>query len=205
MEETKQIKVSVFTPLIYLAIILTCFIGFSIFYRRRQVKNLQEAEPIFEENYTALLYNTLKLQYNDATLSKEQKPHDRVMKAALLRRGTEGIRRSLKLKENEAVYKNLYENGLIGDEIYQQYTIQVKFQELEVKEIANECELYKKGWSQQFFKVAQEICFNEALRRRLSVMDQRAKDLADLWEYQVHKSEVEPIKTTVGTTSVEAK
>ena len=66
------------------------------------------------------------------------------MKAALLRRAVEAIRRSMKLKENEPVFNKLYQNGLIGDDIFKQYQIQIKFQELELKDIVTECETYKK-------------------------------------------------------------
>ncbi|CAH6718560.1 translocation protein Sec66p [[Candida] jaroonii] len=188
----KTANISVFTPIIYLIILLSCFIAFSIIYRRRTVRNLQKIDPIFEENYPLIMYSILKDQYNDPNLSKEQKPHEKVMKAALLRRGVEAIRRSLKLKESESVYKSLYENGLIGDDIFKQYNIQVKFQELEIQEIARDCELYKKGWTANFFKVAQEVCFNEALRRRILIIEDRAKDLSDTWEY--YEQEVEKIE-----------
>ena len=73
------------------------------------------------------------------------------MKAALLRRAAEAIRRSMKLKENEVAFTKLYQNGLIGDDIFKQYEFQIKFQELELKEIVAECESYKKGWVQTFF------------------------------------------------------
>lgn len=188
-EAPQHINISVFTPILYLIVLLTCFVIFSVIYRQRKVKNLSQAEQIFDENYSLIIYNSLKEQYNDPQLSKDQKPHEKVMKAALLKRAVEAIRRSLRLKESEPVYKNLYQNGLIGDDLFQQFNIQVKFQELEVKEIVQECEVYKKNWSQLFFKVAQEICFNEALRRRLFAINERAKDLAVLWDDYVEKSE----------------
>lgn len=206
-EEAAQqhINISVFTPILYLVVLLTCFVAFSVIYRKRKVKNLTNAEQIFDENYSLTIYNTLKQQYNDPDLPKDQKPHEKVMKAALLKRAVEAIRRSLRLKESEPVYKNLYQNGLIGDDLFQQFNIQVKFQELEIKEIAQDCEVYKKNWSQLFFKVAQEICFNEALRRRLFAMDDRAKDLAELWQGYVNKSENDANKTNAIEEKINSK
>lgn len=185
----EQIKVSVFIPLIYVAILLAAFSAFSITYRKKKITKLAQVEPIFQENIPSVIYNQLKQIYTDSEISKEEKPHEKVMKAALLRRAVEVIRRSLKLKENEPVFTKLYQEGLIGDDLFKQFEIQAKVQELELKEIMQECETYKKGWMQQFFPVAQEICFNEALRRRLKAMDDRSESLSELWEYYVDKSE----------------
>lgn len=187
--QQEQLNISVFTPILYLVVLVSCFIAFSVIYRRRKVSQLSQQEPIFEENYSLNLYQYLKSQYTNDQIPKEEKPHEKVMKAALLRRGVEAIRRSIKLKENEQAFNKLYQEGLIGDEIFQQYAIQVKFQELDIKEIVLECESYKKNWSQLFFKVAQEICFNEALRRRLNAMDERASSLSTLWQYFADQSE----------------
>lgn len=169
--EPEIVKISVFTPLIYVGVVLTVFVIFSIVYRRRRLQSFTEIEPLFKENYPAEIYHQLKAAYVDADLPKEKKPHEKVMKAALLRRAAEAIRRSMKLKENEVAFTKLYQNGLIGDDIFKQYEFQIKFQELELKEIVAECESYKKGWVQTFFPLAQEICFNEALRRRLKVLE----------------------------------
>lgn len=185
----EQIKISIYTPLIYVGVLLTCFIAFSIIYRRKKLNKLTKVEPIFSDNHTLNLYLFLKQQYNNPEATAETKPHTKVMKAALLRRGVEAIRRSLKLKENEPIFNKLYQEGLIGDDVFKNFQIQAKFQEIELKEIVQECETYKKGWVQQFFPVAQEICFNEALRRRLNSMDERSKSLSDLWQYYVEKSE----------------
>lgn len=190
-EETAErvIKVSIFTPLIYVGVLMSCFIAFSVIYRKKKLQKLTTIEPIFPENHTLSLYQFLKLQYVNPDVAKENKPHERVMKAALLRRGVEAIRRSLKLKEVEPVFNKLYQDGLIGDDVFKNFQFQAQFQELEIKEIVQECETYKKGWVQQFFPVAQEICFNEALRRRLAAMDERSKTLSIQWQYFVEQSE----------------
>ncbi|KAG2735661.1 hypothetical protein G9P44_001875 [Scheffersomyces stipitis] len=191
---TEQIRISVFTPLIYVAILLGVFIVFSIRYRRNRLNKLVSIEPIFPDNQPAKIYESLKQSAADPNVAKENKPHDKVLKAALLRRGAEAIRRSMKLKENEPIFNKLYEDGLIGDDVYKQFQIQAKLQEIELKEIVQECETYKKGWVQTFFPTVQEICFNEALRRRLSAIDSRSEEYAKLWEYLVDQSEQPVIK-----------
>jgi len=187
MEEV--VKISVLTPIIYVSLLVGVFLTFSVLYRKKRVKQLSSFEPIFSENYASDIYAHLKQQYTDENVAKEDRPHEKVMKAALLRRACEAIRRSMKLKENGPAYNKLYQDGLIGDDMLKQYEIQVKFQEIELKEIVAECESYKKGWVQTFFPIAQEICFNEALRRRLFAMEDRSNSLLQLWELQVEKSE----------------
>lgn len=192
-EETQPIedipKISVFTPIIYVLLLLGIFVVFSVVYRRKRLQKLQHFEPLFGENRPAQFYEFLKQQYTNPDAPKEQKPHEKVMKAALMRRAVEAIRRLMKLKEFEGNFTKLYADGLIGDDIHQQYEIQVKFQELEIQDIARECESFKKGWVQTFFPVCQEVCFNEALRRRLYAMDDRLASLLELWHYQVAKLE----------------
>lgn len=188
-EPITQIKVSIYTPLIYVGVLLSAFAVFSVLYRRNKISKLAQVEPLFGENHLLTLYGFLKDQYTNPDASKDQKPHEKVMKAALLRRAVEAIRRSLKLKENEPVFTKLYQDGLIGDEVFQNFALQAKFQELELKEIVAEVEGFKQGWSATFFPVAQEICFNEALRRRLNAMDERSKTLSMLWGHYVEKSE----------------
>ncbi|KAI3406660.2 sec66 [Candida oxycetoniae] len=184
----EAVKMSVFTPLIYVGVVLTAFMIFSIWYRKKRVDKFKEVKPIFKENSNALIYQELKSQYTDPNLAKDKKPHEKVMKAALLRRAAEAIRRSMKLKENEPIFHKLYQNGLIGDDMFKQLEFQIKFQEIELKDIVVECESYKKGWSQTFFPLAQEICFNEALRRRMNAMDERFENLSQLWDYQASPS-----------------
>jgi translocation protein SEC66 len=187
MEEV--VKISVLTPIIYVSLLVGVFLTFSVLYRKKRVKQLSSFEPIFGENYASDIYANLKLQYIDESVPKADRPHEKVMKAALLRRACEAIRRSMKLKENGPAYNKLYQDGLIGDDMLKQYEIQVKFQEIELKDIVAECESYKKGWVQTFFPTAQEICFNEALRRRLFSMEDRTSNLMELWEIEAEKSE----------------
>lgn len=192
-EEAAQtvVKMSVLTPLIYVAVMLSAFTAFSILYRRHRLHKLVSVEPIFGKNHLLELYEILREKYQDKLLAKDKRPPEKVVKAALLRRAVEAIRRSLKLKENEPVFTKLYQDGLIGDDVFKQFELQQKVQQLELKDIVEECQLFHKEWPQLFFPVVQEICYNEALRRRLHAMDERSEQLSLLWNYYVDKSEVQ--------------
>ncbi|KAK6463500.1 Pre protein translocase subunit Sec66-domain-containing protein [Scheffersomyces coipomensis] len=199
------VKISVLTPLIYTFILLSIFITFSILYRRNRVKQLSKIEPIFGENHPKRIYEFLKQQVID---QPDNKPHEKVLKAALLRRSVEAVRRTMKLKENQPIFNKLYQDGLIGDDVYKQFEIEMKLQELEFREILTECETFKKGWVQTFIPLSHEICFNEALRRRLYSMDDRSESLIEMWEYfgeklggESEKKEVKPIEAATDEVS----
>lgn len=189
--EQKIIRISIYTPLIYVAVMTTAFVVFSIYYRRHRLSKMIDVEPFFGRNYSLELYTAVKDRYYDKLLPKEGRPPEKVVKAALLRRAVEAIRRSLKLKENEPVFNKLYQEGLIGDDVFKQYEFQNKVQQVELKEIVEECQQFSKEWPTTFFPVAQEICYNEALRRRLNCMDDRSEKLTELWNYYVEKLEPE--------------
>lgn len=192
-EETQTtapvVKMSVLTPLAYVAVMLIAFLAFSVLYKRHRFNKMISVEPIFGRNYCLELYELLKEKYQDKLLPKDTRPPEKAVKAALMRRAVEAIRRSLKLKENEPVFTRLYQEGLIGDDVYKQFELQSKVQQLELKDIVEECQHFSKDWPALFFPVVQEICYNEALRRRLHAMDDRSEHLSTLWNYYVEKSE----------------
>ncbi|ODQ79824.1 hypothetical protein BABINDRAFT_161512 [Babjeviella inositovora NRRL Y-12698] len=130
-------------------------------------------DSIFTENLSKRMYLDLK--------QLEQKVNDKVLKAALMRRGAESIRRTLKLREITPHFLALYQQGSIGDELFKNFEIHSRLQEEELKEVAMEAESIQQGWATTFFPIVQEICFNEALRRRLNVLDDRGVELNKLW------------------------
>ncbi|ODV82754.1 hypothetical protein CANARDRAFT_10281 [[Candida] arabinofermentans NRRL YB-2248] len=166
--------ISIYTPIIYVAILLTTLIVFSISHRKKKFKKLTTLAPIFSESYPKEIYLELKYQ-------TDPKVNEKVLKAALIRRGAESLRRMIKLKETEPFVNALYQKGSIGDEVFERYKIQAKLQELEMQELAMEAEGIKKGWAQTFFPVCQEVTINEALRRRLNATEERGKILSMQW------------------------
>lgn len=89
--ETKVI--SVYTPLIYVFILVVYLVMFASNYRKKQAKKISEQPSIFDENDAHDLFFQIK------EMSENEKVHEKVLKAALLNRGAESVRRSLKLKE----------------------------------------------------------------------------------------------------------
>lgn len=172
-EAPKPVKISVFTPLIYVAIILTTFVIFSKVYRQRSLKRLSRTKPFFPENAQKQIY--LELKENDP------KANDKVLKAALFRWASESIRRTLKLKECEPFMTKMYQAGSIGDDLWTRFTLAQKLEELEIQEIIQEVELIKANWSAKFFPLLQEITFNEAIKRRVLAIDLLKETQLEQW------------------------
>ena len=129
-EATEKItKISVYTPLIYVAIILTALITFSKIYRKRYINKLSHTKPFFPPNIQKQVYFELAAQ--------DPKPNDKVLKAALFRWASESIRRTIKLKECEQSITKMYQAGSIGDELFTRYDFATNFDELEINTIAN--------------------------------------------------------------------
>ncbi|QBM88763.1 translocation protein SEC66 [Metschnikowia aff. pulcherrima] len=189
-EKVEQVlRISVYTPLVYVGVMVTAFAIFSVLYRRHRLRKLIGVEPLFAHNHALDLYTAVKDKYYDKLAPKDERPPEKAVKAALLRRAVEAIRRSLKLKENEVVFNRLYQEGLIGDDVFQQFVLQNKVQQAELSDIVQESRQFSAQWPEAFFPVAQEICFNEALRRRLNAMDDRSESLLEMWNYYVDKAD----------------
>ncbi|CAR28921.1 hypothetical protein ZYGR_0U02800 [Zygosaccharomyces rouxii] len=179
-EEHVETKiVSVYTPLIYSAILILSLVIFGSQYRKRRIAKMAELPSIFDDNDARDIHVALK------ELNDEQPVHEKVLKAALLNRGAEAIRRSFKMKELEPQINILYKNGSIGEDYWQRYQNEVKLIELEFKQTLQEAQEIQPGWLQMFVVVAKEICFNQALARRYNSILKRKTVCAEEWELKL--------------------
>ncbi|SCU91989.1 LAMI_0E08240g1_1 [Lachancea mirantina] len=160
ISETKS--VSFYTPMVYVSILLISLVIFASRYRRKTIKELSELPSMFDESVARDLY----FEIQGLAETGESKVHEKVVKAALLNRGAEAIRRTLKLKESEPQITVLYKNGSVGEEYWKRYQNEVKLTELEFKECIQEAEKLQPGWAQLFVAISKEICFNQAMARR---------------------------------------
>lgn len=174
LSEPEFIKVSIYTPIIYLTILITVFVVFSSIYRKKKLNNrINQVNSLFPRNYSKEMYLQLKQQ--------DPKPNDKILKAALLRRGSECIRKMFKLRENEPNINALYQKGSIGHDYFESFQLEKKLNELEMNELVQEANSIKANWAQQFFPICQEITINEALRRRLNALESRKTESLKEW------------------------
>ncbi|CCD24239.1 Sec63 complex subunit SEC66 NDAI_0C05800 [Naumovozyma dairenensis CBS 421] len=175
MEEILK-NVSFYTPIIYSAILLISLLLFASQYKKSQLKKRTELPSIFDENDARDLYFEIK-SMDDV--------HEKVIKAALLNRGAEAIRRSLKMKELEPQIELIYKNGSVGEEYWQRFQNEMKLMEVEFKDCIQEAEALQPGWVQLFVGNAREICFNQAMQRRFDAIIKRKEVSIKEWDLKL--------------------
>lgn len=180
-ETVKIVPTSFYTPFLYGAILLICLFFFSKYYKQQRIKQLTQLRSIFDEHDARDLYFEIK----EMKEAGEVKVHDKVIKAALLNRGAENIRRSFKLKELMPQVENLYKNGSIGDDYWKSFQTETKVTEAEVKDCIVEAEKIQPGWPQAFLQLCQEICFNQALQRRYNSILERKNTCIKEWDLDI--------------------
>lgn len=148
--------------------------------QKEAAKKISEQPSIFDENDAHDLYFQIK------EMSENEKIHEKVLKAALLNRGAESVRRSLKLKELAPQINLLYKNGSIGEDYWKRFETEVKLIELEFKDTLQEAERLQPGWVQLFVMVCKEICFNQALSRRYQSILKRKEVCIKEWELKIN-------------------
>lgn len=178
--ETKS--VSVYTPLIYVAVLILSLIIFGSQYRKKQIKELSQLKSIFDENEARDIYLDLKEK------CEEENIHEKVMKAALLNRGAEAVRRSIKLKELGPQIEIIYKNGGIGEDYWKRFQNEIKLADLEFKETIQEAETLQPGWVQLFVGLSKEICFNQALSRRYNSIAKRTETCIKQWDLELDEN-----------------
>lgn len=186
-EATAQVftKISITTPVLYFAILLVLLVSFSVYHKRSQIRSMQKltSTPLFFPSHnrdweqvaitsTSTPDSTPALLFNDLV---ELNAHEKMLKSALVLRASEAMRRLLKLKECEQGVTMLYTRGLIGDESFQHFKLQLKLQDAEMRDVVMAAEGLQQSWgqSQLIIANAQEVTMNQALRRRVNAIDKR--------------------------------
>ena len=131
-------------PVLYLTILIGSFYTFSKIYRQRQVRKAESLEPWFPPHKQRNIYLSL-LHLDPAEASdggdsekKLKQVPDSVLKAALLRRALEDIRRIVQLRTSKPALQTLLQRGSVGDELWQRFLRAEKDMEEEVKDVVNE-------------------------------------------------------------------
>jgi translocation protein SEC66 len=129
-------------PVLYLTILIGSLATFSSLYRRRQVAKAAQLENWFPPHRARDIYlSLLHLDPADASSESETKLKevpDSLLKAALLRRALEDIRRIVQLRSSKAALQNLLQRGSVGDELWQRFLRAEQEMEAEVKDVAQE-------------------------------------------------------------------
>ncbi|KAF9905741.1 translocation protein S66 [Linnemannia zychae] len=144
---------SVWLAVIYIGGWILSMRIFGYFWKNRKLA-INNAEPWFPENIPKSQYIAL-LQQSDPEATEAQ------LKAALMRRATEGVVRVLSMREDKQVLASLVKQGTVGDDIWVEFTLSEKELEQEIMAIVAEANTFKEGWGRTILQTASETLTHE--------------------------------------------
>ncbi|EEB07268.1 ER protein translocation subcomplex subunit Sec66 [Schizosaccharomyces japonicus yFS275] len=176
---------SIYVPIVYVAVLIGFLYGISVFVRKRKPKgpeNLLEDwfGPCHARN---VFFSVLK-----------QKPPapDVILKSSLVIRGTEDLKRLLKMKNSRNALNVLINRGAVGDELIQEFTRLEKEMELELMDVARTANTLQEGWNQFFFQSCNEIINNERIHNKLDEIPKNIEQASKRWQQE--KAEFEQVE-----------
>jgi len=145
-QPTKSFWTNLLLPALYLIIVAASLYTFSSTYRKRQLAKTAKLEPWFPPHrqrdvYLSLLHLDPSEQAGSGDGDSEKKLSrvpDSVLKAALLQRALEDIKRIVQLRQAKPALQTLLQRGSVGDELWQRLLRAEQEMEAEVKDVVNE-------------------------------------------------------------------
>lgn len=104
--------------------------------------------------------NTQKEEYI-ALLNCEPAVPEFHLRAALLRRAMEAVRRLVQIQQEKPALQQLMKTGSIGDDLWQEFSTAEQEITAELQEIAMEANTFKEGWGQTIFSTAAQMLEHE--------------------------------------------
>ncbi|CAO1597923.1 Translocation protein S66 [Xanthoria calcicola] len=176
--------VSLTIPFAYLGILIGSLATFSSLYRKRKAAKSSTLEPWFGPNVQRDIY--LSLLHLEPEPGKERSPAvpDGVLKAALLHRAVEDIRRILEVRNAKQALSNLLQRGSVGDDMWQRFLRAEKEIEAELRDVVEEANALQSGWGQTIFQSANEMHHNAILREKLIAIQAQGKSDKEWWQQE---------------------
>ncbi|KAJ5558166.1 hypothetical protein N7535_008382 [Penicillium sp. DV-2018c] len=175
---------SLAVPIAYLGILLGSLATFSSLYRKRKAHKAASLEPWFSPHLQRDIYFSLLHLEPSETSPKEKKAPaipDSILKASLLRRASEDIRRIMALRSQKQALATLLQRGSVGDDLWQRFQRAEKEMEDEVKDVVSEANAYAPGWGQTIFQSANEMMNNDIYRKRMEEQQGKLEEERQWW------------------------
>ncbi|KAI1764807.1 Sec62/63 complex, subunit Sec66 [Hypoxylon sp. FL1150] len=169
-------------PFAYITVLGGSLYTFSTVYRKRKAFENANLEPWFPPHLQRNIYLTLLHMEPEAGQEKAPKVPDSVIRAALLRRAVEDIRRIIQIRTSKQALNTLLQRGSVGEDLNQRFVRAEKEIEEELRDVVTEANALAPGWGQAIFQSANEIAANTMLRTRLEEIDGRAAADKEWWE-----------------------
>ncbi|KAL4940527.1 Pre protein translocase subunit Sec66-domain-containing protein [Aspergillus oleicola] len=177
--------VTLLVPFAYLSVLIGSLATFSSLYRKRKARKASSLEPWFPAHiqrdiYFSLLH--LEPSSKEKEKEKEKKVPESVLKAALLRRAMEDIKRVMALRSQKQALSMLLQRGSVGDDLWQRFLRAEKEMEDEVRDVVSEANAYGPNWGQTIFQSANEMVNNAIVRERLDRHQKKLDEEKAWWE-----------------------
>ncbi|KAL3465385.1 Pre protein translocase subunit Sec66-domain-containing protein [Aspergillus heterothallicus] len=173
-------------PFAYLSVLIGSLATFSSLYRKRKARKATSLEPWFPPHLQRDIYFSLlhidPAPSKEKSSEKEKKVPESVLKAALLRRATEDIKRVMALRSQKQALAMLLQRGSVGDDLWQRFLRAEKEMEEEVRDVVSEANAYVPGWGQTIFQSANEMVNNALIRERIEKHQKKAEEEKEWWE-----------------------
>ncbi|KAK5696779.1 Translocation protein S66 [Elasticomyces elasticus] len=186
----KSFWTNLLLPTLYLIIVIGSLYTFSSTYRKRQLAKAAKLEPWFPSHrqrdiYLSLLHldPSVQVDAGEKALSKlPDKVPDSVLKAALLQRALEDIKRIVQLRQAKPALQTLLQRGSVGDDLWKRFLTAEQEMEAEVKDVVNEANAFSDNWGQVIFQSANEMNQNLLIKQRLAEIQETLQTEKAWWE-----------------------
>ncbi|KAL4977815.1 Pre protein translocase subunit Sec66-domain-containing protein [Aspergillus desertorum] len=174
--------VTLVVPFAYLSVLIGSLATFSSLYRKRKARKATSLEPWFPPHLQRDIY--FSLLHLDPPTSSEKKVAvpESVLRAALLRRAQEDIRRVMALRSQKQALSVLLQRGSVGDDLWQRFLRAEREMEDEVRDVVTEANAYAPNWGQVIFQSANEMVNNAIVRERLEKHQKKLDEEKAWWE-----------------------
>lgn len=152
--------VSVFVPILYLAVLFGGLATFSYFYRRRQSAPVAQLEVWFPPNTARDVYFSLQAQGDVVPTG--------ILKSALLLRAVEDIKRLQKVQTQKNALNVLMQKGGAGEDLWTRFLLLEEEMKAEVMDVVTEAQALQEGWNQIIFQTANEMMLNDTARQTVA-------------------------------------
>ncbi|KAI5305274.1 hypothetical protein KEM56_004835 [Ascosphaera pollenicola] len=172
-------------PFAYLGILIGSLATFSSLYRKRKNQKALSLKPWFGPHVQRDIYLSLVHHEPPAPVAGEKKPPrvpETVLKAALLRRAIEDVKRLLQIRNQKPALASLLQKGSISDDVWQRFSRAEQEMDSEIRDVISEANGYLSGWGQGIFQTANEIIINMTMREKMQEIQDTVKQEREAWD-----------------------
>ncbi|OJD16148.1 hypothetical protein AJ78_03676 [Emergomyces pasteurianus Ep9510] len=184
-------------PIAYVGILVGSLATFSSLYRKRKAAKSTSLTPWFPPHLQRDIYLSLTCLHEErgaskATTTTSRSPSTKdkktpavpetVLKAALLRRAAEDIRRLIELRTQKQALAGLLQKGSVGDDLWQRFLRAEKEMEEEVRDVVGEANHLVPNWGTTIFQSANEMVTNTFLRQQIEEIQSTVTEEKEWWD-----------------------